>query len=416
MSNVSDQFRVIRAKSNVDIVPIADITYGENVTLNATLNGGEGYYQLFSGEYLVKSNETLFETFNNLASGNYTVIVFNNGDSNHNKSNASATFNVKKASPQISIVPKNFTVGDAISFEVLDNMNLTLNIGIYKNNTLIANKTVSGNNVVFDSLNAGNYVVLLNSTESENYTRFNISYSFNVNKLISTVNITSDENGVIVVGLTDDGGNPIKGAALNYTTGDVKAFNVTDANGLIRISGLTGEITINVTYGGNESYNGVNASKSFNFKAPAVVTKISVSSTQKGVVIKVVDDKNNPISNLEVKYSVNGINYTDITGSDGTFSVQLTGEGEIKAFVEDSDDYVKSNASYKYNFTQTSNTNTQTPTTMDSPSPKGSHDSFPTSWHQILCFSIIPHIFDMLIHRPHDKRVDFPSYSYNRNK
>ena len=73
-----------------------------------------------------------------------------------------------------------------------------------------------------------------------------------------------------------------------------------------------------------------------------------------------MDDKNNPISNLEVKYSVNGINYTDITGSDGTFSVQLTGEGEIKAFVEDSDDYVKSNASYKYNFTQTSNTNSQT--------------------------------------------------------
>ena len=445
MSNISSEFNVIKAKSNINIVTIDDITYGGTVTINATLEGGNGYYQLFKGENLVKSNATLLETFNNLAGGNYTLIVFNNGDENHNKSNISTTFKVKKASPQISIIPKNFTVDEMISFEVSGNNNFTLTIGIYKNNILITNKTISGDNVVFDKLDAGNYSVLLNFSGNENYTEFNTASLFKVNKLISSVNIISgekeiiikvmgsennpitdvnvtyeidgvnttnntgslgfisvsvsgsgeikayfngnskylsstdsynydftkpvaieskliitNESNVIVVNLVDVGGNPVKGAVVNYSVGDVKGFNITDTDGLIRISGFTGEVTINVTYTGNESYRGVNASKSFNFKTK-IVTNISVSSTQKGVVvIKVVDGENNPISNLEVKYSVNGINNTDVTGVDGTFAVQLTGEGEIKAFVEDSDLYIKSNASYKYNFTQIQNTTNTT--------------------------------------------------------
>ena len=166
----------------------------------------------------------------------------------------------------------------------------------------------------------------------------------------------ANESDVVVVTLTDVDGNPIKGATVTYnTTSGVEGFNVTGDDGKFNIVGLTGEFTINVTYVGNESYNPSNKSASFNFKLPAVKTTLIINSTEKGiVVITVVDNENKPITNLEVKYSINnGANSTNTTGADGTISIPVTGEGEIKAYFEGNENYLKSEGSYKYNFTET---------------------------------------------------------------
>lgn len=173
---------------------------------------------------------------------------------------------------------------------------------------------------------------------------------------VNSTIVISNESNVVIVTLTDVDGNPIKGATVTYnTTSGVEGSNVTGDDGKFNIVGLTGEFKINVTYAGNESYNPSNKSSSFNFKLPAVKTTLTINSTEKGiVVITVVDNENKPIANLEVKYSINGgANSTNTTGADGTISIPVTGDGEIKAYFEGNEAYLKSEDSYKYNFTET---------------------------------------------------------------
>ena len=88
---------------------------------------------------------------------------------------------------------------------------------------------------------------------------------------------------------------------------------------------------------------------------PAVETTLSINSTEKGIVIITVKDaEGNPVANVEVKYNNGGENITKTTNNEGIVSVSdLTGEGEIKAYFEGNESYLKSEGSFKYNFTET---------------------------------------------------------------
>ena len=110
-----------------------------------------------------------------------------------------------------------------------------------------------------------------------------------------------------------------------------------------------------------DNHNYVNATK---LKVVAVETNTSISSSEKGIVtITVKDAEGNPVSNVNVNYTVNGENKTGITDDSGNLKVSdLTGEGEIKAYFEGNENYLKSEGSYKYNFTET----TPTPDTNSS--------------------------------------------------
>lgn len=94
------------------------------------------------------------------------------------------------------------------------------------------------------------------------------------------------------------------------------------------------------------------------FPVTAVNTNISIFSNEKGIVIiNLTDVEGNPIANVEVKYNNGGENITKTTNSEGIVTVSgLTGEGEIKAYFEGNESYLKSENSYKYNFTETTPT------------------------------------------------------------
>lgn len=235
----------------------------------------------------------------------------------------------------VKVGSKNFKFIDCTfkrSFEVTDKGNTGANI------------VVSFVNCTFD----------FDTSEIKTISTATLKFGDDPTAIDSNITITN-ESDVVVVSLTDAEGNPIKGATVTYnTTSGVEGSNVTGDDGKFNIVGLIGEFTINVTYVGNESYNPSNNSALFNFKLPAVKTTLSINSTEKGiVVITVVDNESKPIANIEVKYSINGTdNKTNITGADGTISVPITGEGEIKAYFEGNEAYLKSENSYKYNFTE----------------------------------------------------------------
>lgn len=120
-----------------------------------------------------------------------------------------------------------------------------------------------------------------------------------------------------------------------------------------------GEVAVGTTEVNGHFY--VNATK---LKVVAVETNISISSSEKGIVnITVKDAEGNPVANVDVKYNNGGENTTKTTNDEGIVTVtDLTGEGEIKAYFEGNENYLKSEGSYKYNFTET----TPTPDTNSS--------------------------------------------------
>ena len=82
----------------------------------------------------------------------------------------------------------------------------------------------------------------------------------------SVVDISSSEKGVVVIALTDNSSAPIAGAVVKYAVngGDEQTIT-TGEDGKATVTGLTGEVTIAVSYDGNESFNPIAGSQFFNF-------------------------------------------------------------------------------------------------------------------------------------------------------
>ncbi len=151
----------------------------------------------------------------------------------------------------------------------------------------------------------------------------------------SAVDISSSEKGVVVIALTDNSSAPIAGATVKYTVnGGEEQTDVTGEDGKFTITGLTGEVTIAVSYEGNESFNGISDSKFFNFTEepvvpPKVATKITapkVTATYnvaKKLVITLTDKDGKALANKKVTVKVGTISKTLNTNAKGQVSLNV---------------------------------------------------------------------------------------------
>lgn len=164
----------------------------------------------------------------------------------------------------------------------------------------------------------------------------------------SVVDISSPEKGVVVVTLTDNSSAPIAGATFKYTVnGKDEQTAGTGDDGKYAITGLTGEVTIAVTYDGNGSYNPVNGTKSFNFtdgpapsndtngsnSTPVTPTKVATKLTAskvtatynvaKKLVITLKDKNGKALANKKVTVKVGSISKTLKTNNKGQVSLNV---------------------------------------------------------------------------------------------
>ena len=150
----------------------------------------------------------------------------------------------------------------------------------------------------------------------------------------SAVDISSTEKGVVVIALTDNSSAPIAGATVKYTVNGGEEQTVTTGeDGKATVSGLTGEVTIAVNYEGNESFNAISDTKSFNFTEepvvpPKVATKITapkVTATYnvaKNLVITLTAN-GKAIANKKVTVKVGTISKTLNTNAKGQVSLNV---------------------------------------------------------------------------------------------
>ena len=162
------------------------------------------------------------------------------------------------------------------------------------------------------------------------------------------VDISSTEKGVVVIALTDNSSAPIAGATVKYTVnGGEEQTDVTGEDGKFTITGLTGEVTIAVSYEGNESFNPISGSQFFNFTeepapsndtngtndTPAAPTKVATKLTApkvtatynvaKKLVITLKDANGKALANKKVTVKVGTISKTLKTNSKGQVSVAV---------------------------------------------------------------------------------------------
>ena len=172
--------------------------------------------------------------------------------------------------------------------------------------------------------------------------------TFPVTAVDSVVDISSPEKGTVVVTLTDNSTNPIAGATFKYTVnGGEEKTATTGDDGKYAITGLTGEVTVAVNYEGNESFNGITGSKSFNFTdepAPSndtngsnstpvppakVATKLTASkvtatyNVAKKLVITLKDANGKALANKKVTVKVGSISKTLKTNNKGQVSLNV---------------------------------------------------------------------------------------------
>ena len=208
--NATSNFTVLKAPSSIILDNITDISYGDKLTPSIELiNGTEGRYELYK-DSLQESGNIKNIQLNNLNAGNYTLIIFNDGDENHKSSNITQNFTVLKVTPILSINPI-----DDVVFNTTLTVQFTINkhpvsVSILKDNILVQLKNTTLNYVDFDNLNIGDYNVEVKYCGDDNYNAISLNSSFKVVKAPSSVII-----------------NPIN----DIKYGDLLNVNVTYING-----------------------------------------------------------------------------------------------------------------------------------------------------------------------------------------
>ena len=190
----SSSFTVSPDSSDINVEPYSNITCFDNITFNISLiNGSSGSYQLNKGNSVVKrgflSNTLVFYS---LSAGNYSLTIYNNGDSNHISSSKTIYFTVFKITPSITISKiADRTYGNSVnvSFSIDNGLSGEFNVSVYKSNVLIASEVVSTNYCTFDLLDSASYEVVVTYLGSDNYSVCSKSATFNILKLQSSVKI-----------------------------------------------------------------------------------------------------------------------------------------------------------------------------------------------------------------------------------
>ena len=229
---------------------------------------------------------------------------------------------------------------DNLTIQAVDNIKRPMvNISIsYEMNGKTTNITTDDNGQIIipiDDLNPDTYVININYDGTDHYTGLNKTITLTINKgitrlipnnLITTYNVTQ----YLEITLTDNKGNTLKDAKLSVELNGTNEYT-TDDHGKIKLSteGLTpGTYEYHVTFKENDFYEGSTTT------AKAVINKINTRLTANPVatfyniddelVIYLFDAFGNPLSNTTVSVTLNKIkNHT--TDKNGRIKVNTKG-------------------------------------------------------------------------------------------
>ena len=404
---------VVEGTLDVDVLAITTINIPSNVTINQTINI-TGVLQNQHGTIITGINTINVtvgnQTFTNVSvdsttgawsipslytpttAGPVNVTVSWGGNDDYEGFTINTTFNVNKLSPNLTMnVPSTVTVGQPININgaLLDqfgnpfaNTALTVTVG---NQTFNVTTDANGNwDLNYTPTAAGSINVAVSWEGNEIFNSLSNTTNVTVNKIVTTLtvfvpnNVTLGKAVNISAKLTDQYGNPISGATVNFYIDNAylasgaaigssasslrNALNST--NNVFIGSGITdsnGIVTISYTFNnlGTAIISAEHLGSSVHYPSSAtnqtVVSTTNVSRTKtiltlvtdkNGVTATLADINGNPIPNKEITITINGKTFTGTTNSNGQVIINYPNANNYKvtAVFTGDDEYYPANA------------------------------------------------------------------------
>ncbi|BBL61685.1 hypothetical protein MarbSA_07250 [Methanobrevibacter arboriphilus] len=314
------------------------------LVLNTTLvNDGVEYlpYFVVNGTY---NNQTFYVNNSSNFTGNWTVS--NVGDNvfvaTLDSQDVDFRFSESKLDTNSTIIVNHSSVniGENVTFSgQLANYTgiSSVNVNIDGNTQSVNINSTGGWNLNYTTIRIGNITVTVSYLGNDNYNGFTNNTSFEVfknstNSTISVDNVHVGSDAFIsgqLVGYVGDGSEylivSVDGNDFNVTIGAGGGWNLT------YLTNRTGNITVTVSYLGNDNYTGFTNTTIFNVDKLATNSTINIPRTVKinqtvSISGLLTDQNDNPIANANLELIINGEtdSYNITTNSDGVWNLVYT--------------------------------------------------------------------------------------------
>ena len=346
-SSTSANFTVDKAKSSVEIKPIENVNYGNDVSIGFNvLNATTIHINVATGDLqsvyhvAIDANTSEYEnilTLSNLGAGKYIVVVENDGNDNYTFSSTSAEFTVNKAQPtmQTDISP-DIKVGDA---------NVVVQVVLPEDATGKVMLLIDGepvNQMGYDLINgtvnitvpadivtAGKHSYYVSYDGDDNYTSAYDFQSFEVSKVdpMVVIAVIQDEVTKEPAAVSIFVGNVTGGLTVARATGQI----LIEGYGVARLVPLEegiytlelidivpGDYEITVTYLGDDKFN--NASNSTKFTVPKRAATVEITDVTANILYgqnaTFTVNMNPDSANGNVTIYINGAEYATVVLDD----------------------------------------------------------------------------------------------------
>ena len=225
-------------------------------------------------------------TVKDLASGDYTVSAVYNGDDKYLTSSNSTSFKVSKLESKVDISVDNIEIGKDAVVTVSVTSGATGNVTVIINGkSQVVELKDSKATVTIENLTAEDYKIEATYNGDAKYLTSSAVYTFNVNKLPSSITVSADdikvgEDAVIVASITSGAtGN------VTFTIGDkTETVEIKDGKATLTVKDLaSGDYTVSAVYNGDAKY--LTSSNSTSFKVSKISgydIKVNVSEVNEG--------------------------------------------------------------------------------------------------------------------------------------
>ena len=291
-------FTIYPAESNIKIYDIENITYGKALTIEYSDNYNATFNIVISDE----NGNVVFDVYTNatnvivsdLAAGNYTLMVTNEGNDNIIGTSEFKNFTVYKANPKMKVTAQ----GNEITVKLANDA--TGNVSTIINGKEESYPVVNGTAIIpLYHLKPGNYSFNVKYSGDKNYTGANKKTSVEISKITPDMTVKAKEKE-ITVQLPDDATGSVK------TTVNGKEITATVSKGkaTIPLGDLNpGNYTFDVRYLGNDKYYPRTEKTSLNI--PKIDPNMNASFEINEIIVELPQDATGNVTT-----TINGIDHS----------------------------------------------------------------------------------------------------------
>ena len=305
-NSTSSKFNVAKITPTISL-EVVDVLEGEieviNVTVNApgtvniTVNGITVEIPLDDG---VKTTDVLAAANSydgkaswkliNLAKGKYSVYAAYNANENYTSVNASDVFHVRGEIEDVKVNISDVSVGETARIEVKYPEDATGNVTITVDGKTYT-KPLENGSAVFEvpNLKAGQHEVDVSYYGDDKYLPSDVNKSFEVSKVNPSINVNvpdvaSGKNAKVTVTLPEDA----TGTVSVKINGKTYTASVKNGKATVTIPNLkAGNYDVDVSYSGDDKYNGTDAKKSFKVSKASPKMDIDIDEVREGETAKI---------------------------------------------------------------------------------------------------------------------------------